>query len=269
MKIGILSKRKTMLTGDIKSYFENKGFQTTIYTLENLSINKTLLNNDFYILKSKNLFFLYAGYFLEAHNIPIFPKPQISFNQKNRVHSHLILKKIGLITPNIYLGTAETFRNHFNSNNFPLILKPIMGSGSKGVKLVDSSKDIPKDSTKILYLEKYINGIHYNVYFIGNEICTLIKPPLSNEHVDMEKIQTPNDIEELIRIWKDYFDGEVLFGHLDIVREDKSNKLHVVDVGSFPEFVNWKCGGSPVEKICNLILKQIENVKNTKSKNIP
>lgn len=261
MKIGILSKRTTMFTSRIKSYLENKGFNVSIYTLENLVINESLFNNDFYILKSKNLFFLYSGYFLEANNIPVIPKPEVSFVQKNRIHSHFIMRRIGLHTPKVYMGTVDTFNQKLNSNDFPLIMKPIMGSGSKGVKKIDTIQDIRAENNKILYIEKYIDGIHYNVYFIGNEICTLVKPPLSNEHVDMEKIDTPSDIKNLIKRWRDFFKGDAMFGHLDVVREDETNKLYVVDPGSFPEFTNWKCDTSPVEKICDLILNHYKKIK--------
>lgn len=261
MKIGILSKRKTMFTGKIKNFLENKGFTVTVYTLENLAINENLLNNDFYILKSKNLFFLYAGYYLEANNIPVIPKPQMSFIQKNRIHSHFLMKRIGLFTPEIYLGTVDTFKNQLNLDDFPFILKPIMGSGSKGVRIIRTYDEIKSENNTILYMERYINGIHYNVYFIDNEICTLIKPPLSHEHVDMKKIETPDDIRNVIQKWRNYFNGELLFGHLDMVREDASNNLFTVDVGSFPEFSQWKCRISPVDRICELILKKYENLK--------
>jgi len=260
MKIGILSKRTTMFTDKLKNNLENRGFVVTIYTLENLVINENLLNNDFYILKSKNLFFLYAGYYLEANNIQVIPKPHVSFIQKNRIQSNFLIKKIGILTPEIYLGTVDTFRNELSE--YPYILKPIMGSGSKGVKIIRSVEDLEISIDKILYLEKYIKGVHYNVYFIGDSICTLIKPPLSNEHVDMKKIDTTDDIENLIKKWKSYFNGDVLFGHLDIVREEFSHKLYVVDPGSFPEFTNWKCDGSPVEEVCNIILDQVEITRN-------
>ncbi|MFX1419944.1 MAG: RimK family alpha-L-glutamate ligase [Promethearchaeota archaeon] len=261
MNIGILSKRKTMMTGKLKTCLENKGFEVTIYTLENLVINETLLNHDFYILKSKSLFFLYAGYFLEANNKIVIPNPQISFMQKNRIQSHFLMRRIGLLTPDIYLGTPETFKTQFDIKDYPLILKPIMGSGSKGVKIIKSSKDFNLEINAILYLEKYIKGIHYNVYFIDNEICTLIKPPLADEHVDMKKIKTPDDVGELINRWKNFFAGDLLFGHLDIVREESSNNLYIVDPGSFPEFTNWKCSISPVERICDLIINKYRKIK--------
>ena len=148
MKIGILSKRKTMMAGKLKECLEKKGFTVSIYTLENLIINETLLNNDFYILKSKSLFFLYAGFFLEANEIPVIPKPQISFLQKNRIHSHFLMKKIGLLAPEIYLGTADTFKNQLDLKDFPFILKPIMGSGSKGVRIIRSYKDLKSENLR-------------------------------------------------------------------------------------------------------------------------
>ena len=262
MKIGILSKRTTMMTGKIKEFFENKGHIVSIYTMENLVINESLFNSDFYILKSKSLFFIYAGYYLKANNIPVIPDPHISFKQKNRIESHSLLKSIGFLTPDIYLGTSETFRDRLQLEDFPLILKPIMGSGSRGVRIIESFEDLNNGNNKILYLEKYVEGIHYTVYFIDDNICTLVKAPLSNEHTDMEKIKTPNDIKLLIKKWKKYFDGKVLFGHLDIVREHISNKLYIVDPGSFPEFTNWKCENSPVEEICNLILKLVKEDHN-------
>ncbi|MFX1411188.1 MAG: RimK family alpha-L-glutamate ligase [Promethearchaeota archaeon] len=261
MNIGILSKRETMFTGKMKQYFEDtKGLSVNIYTLDNLCINNTLLENDFYILKSKNLFFIYAGQYLEANKKLVVPNPEISFMQKNRVHSYFLIKKAGLYPPNIYLSTIKNLKQTLDTNNFPLILKPIMGSGSKGVKIINTFKDLGANSNKILYLEKYIKGEHYNVYFIGDEICTLIKPPLSNEHVDMIYIDTPQDIKEVIQKWKDLLKENGFFGHLDIVRERSSNKLYVVDPGSFPEFTNWKYSSDPVAMICNYILERIKNM---------
>ncbi|MBY8984395.1 MAG: ATP-grasp domain-containing protein [Candidatus Lokiarchaeota archaeon] len=261
MNIGILSKRTTMLTGKMKRYYEDKGFNVVIYTMENLIINETLFRNDFYILKSKSLFFLYAGFFLEANDIPVVPNPHSTFMQKNRIHSHFLIEKAGLLTPKFYCGTSGTLIDQLKPDIFPLILKPVVGSGSRGVKIINSIQELKSEGNKILYLENFIKGIHYNVYFIDDHICTLIKPPLSNEHLDMEKVKTPKDIEQLIKKWRTLLADNNLFGHLDIVRDESTKDLYIVDPGSFPEFTNWKCSGSPVEEICNLILHQVEKLK--------
>ena len=96
MKIGILSKRKTMFTGKIKNFLENKGFTVTVYTLENLAINENLLNNDFYILKSKNLFFSLCRLLFRSKQYPSYSQTSnviyteksnsfAFFNEKNRI----------------------------------------------------------------------------------------------------------------------------------------------------------------------------------------
>lgn len=253
MKIGILSKRSTHFTGKMKSYYEKKGFKVKLYAKRNLYINNSLLENDFFILKSKHLQFLYAGYFLEAHKIPVIPNTNISFRCKNRVEASFLLKDLNFNIPHIFLGTSESL-NKISDGLFPLILKPLMGSGSKGVKLINSIKDIREDPTNILYLERFIYGIHYLVYFINSEICVCKKEPLENEHAPIEIIETPLDIKEIVWKWKEK--TGLLFGHLDMVREMSSNKLYIVDPGTFPEFSNWEGNHNPVSKICDMIIEK-------------
>lgn len=260
MNIGILLKKKDMFPKKLKKLLENKGHNVKFYTAENLSINESLLENDFYILKSKKLIFLYAGFYLTANNIPVIPNPDISYKHKNRLEAHFLIKKINLLIPDFYYCTLETLKKRFKPNNFPLILKPLMGSGSVGVRKINSFEDLNSMNEKVIYLEQFINGTHYLVYFIGNEICTLEKLPLENESSDMIKIETSNDIKKIVMKWKNSYD--LLFGHLDIIREKKTNKLYIVDQGSFPTFYNWKCPEEPVIKICDLILKEYNRIKN-------
>ena len=260
MKIGILSKRTGHFTGKLKTFFENNGHNVQIYTKENLCINDSLLENDFYILKSKTLFFLYAGFYAEANNIPVIPNPDTSYKHKNRLEANLLRRNAGILYPDYYYGTLEALKNNLKDIKFPLILKPIIGSGSRGVKKIEKIEDINANDKKILYLEKYIEGIHYLAYFIENEICVLEKPPLSNEHVPMKKVSLFDDIKHVVLKWKNRYN--LLFGHLDIVKENKTNKLYIVDPGSFPEFSNWKNESDPVSKIGNSILKEFKKIKN-------
>ncbi len=254
MKIGILSKRTTGLVDMMKLFFERNGHIIKIYTLKDLCINESLFENDFYILKSKILFFLYAGYFLEENNIPVIPNVDITYKHKNRVEAHFLIKQSGLTFPEYIYGTFKTLKYQLKANYFPLILKPLMGSGSRGVKKINCIEDIKSDDNLPIYLEKYIKGIHYLVYFIGDEICTLEKPPLSNEHVDMKEVPTIYEIKEVIKRWKNYYN--LIFGHLDIVTEDATKKIYIVDPGSFQEFSNWKNDKNPSLKICDLILQE-------------
>ena len=257
MKIGILSKRTTNLTGNMAKFLENGGHKTKIYLLENFSIDESLFENDYYILKSKKLIYLYAGLYLKENNIPVYPDPELTYKHKNRIEAHFLIKKAGLLCPDYIYGSLQTLKERLKINEYPLIRKPIMGSGSRGVKKINNSEDLEADKNKLLYLEKYIKGTHYLVYFIGDDICTVEKPPLSNEHVDMKEVPTTNEIRKVIEKWKNY--NNLVFGHLDIVIETSTKDIYVVDPGTFPEFTNWKHDKDPAPKICKLILEKFKN----------
>ena len=262
MKIGILSKRTTMLAGKLKEYLESYNHEVKILTLKDLVINETLLERDYYILKSKQLFFLYAGFFLEANNIPIYPNPSITYKHKNRIEAHFLMKRAGLATPDYYFGSYQTLIESLNNTNFPLLIKPTMGSGSRGIKIIHSLEELDFLKGQLIYLENYLEGDHYNVYFLGKEICALKKPPLSDEHATMERIELTDDIKDYINKWIRTYN--VPFGHLDLVREHSTKKLYAVDPGTFPEYSNWKCEGDPVSIIGDILLEKYKELKNQK-----
>ena len=168
MKIGILSKRTGHLTGKLKFFFKDQGHNVTIYTKKELQLDESLLENDFYILKSKTLFFIYAGMYAEANNIPVIPNPEISRKHKNRLEAYFLIRNAGLLYPEYYYGTLEAIKNHIKKIQFPLIQKPIIGSGSRGVKKVNKIEDIELEGDDFIYLERFIEGVHYLAYFIGN-----------------------------------------------------------------------------------------------------
>ena len=251
-----------MFAAKIKRYLESEGHIVELYTLENLNINQSLLTNDFYILKSKHMFFLYAGYFIEGNNIPVIPDVNLSYRHKNRIEAHYLIKQAGLVEPNIYMGMVDILKAKLKKNAYPFIQKPLMGSGSRGVRLITNSEDLKSDDGGPIYLEKFIQGIHYLSYFIEDRVCVYEKLPLANEHSQVKAIEMTQDLIDITLQWKNYYN--ILFGHLDIVRDEKTNKLHVVDPGSFPEFSNWDCSVDPVKEVCRLILNEYDKFKRIK-----
>lgn len=256
MKIGILSKRKTGLTEKICAYYKDRGHQVTIFTENELAVNSSLFEYDFYILKSKSLLFFYTGYFLHLNHIPVIPDPIISYKHKHRVESYYSIRNCGLNPPKIYMGTTESINKQTNSLGYPFIVKPLMGSGSKGLKIIRNSGDLDYAPNTILYIEKFIEGTHYLAYFIDDQICVGKKQPFADEHAKVEIIAPVKDIQQALMLWKTKYN--LLFGHLDMIRETSTGKLIVVDPGTFPEFSNWKGNEEPVPKICNLILKRYQ-----------
>jgi hypothetical protein len=252
MKIGILSKRKEMFTGELRDYLQLKGHNVKIYTLKNLRINQELLNNDLFILKSKQLFFLYAGYFIESNNLPIYPNTEIAFKNKNRIEAFFLIKQAGLLSPNIYLGTKHVLSRNLSYNLGPYIQKPIMSSGSKGIKIITQPDDIEANNEEIVYIERFIKGTHYLAYFILDDILVYEKEPLANEHAPVKAVEVSEDLQEVILKWKNTYD--ILFGHLDLVKENNTNKIYIVDTGCFPEFSHWKSNTDAVKSIGEIIL---------------
>ena len=257
VRIGILSKRKHMFTGELRKYLESMGHSINIYTRENLQIDDNLLENDFYILKSKQLMFLYAGFFLKSHNIPVFPDPEISYKQKNRIESHFLIKNAGLQAPNIFLGIKNIIKKKIKKKDYPIVVKPLMGSGSRHVYLINIPNELNFKKEKILYVEKYIEGKHILVYFIGDLVRAYEKIPFSDEHSSMRNIGVTKKINNIISRWKNKYNLQI--GHLDIVIEKDKGIIYIVDTGSFPEFSQWDINPKPPELIWNIILKSYKN----------
>ena len=256
MNIGILSKRTNMFAGRMKAYFEELGHIVKIYTADNLCINKNLLKHDFFILKSKRIIYLYAGYFIKENNVPIFPDPDITYKHKYRIEAHYLIKEAGLTSPKFYVGMKNTIKTKLNKESFPIVSKSLMDSASKNVNFINSAKEIDSLDDEVVYFEEKIQGTHYIIYFIDKEISVSEKPPLSTEHAKMKEIIPTKEMIEIVNKWKKCH--RIPFGHLDVIKEEKSGKIYVVDPGNFPEFSNWKQGDDPCPKICNIILKKIK-----------
>ncbi|TFG08085.1 MAG: ATP-grasp domain-containing protein, partial [Promethearchaeota archaeon] len=233
--------------------------EVIIHTTKELCIDDHLLDYDLFILKSKQLFYLYAGHYIESNGIPVIPSPELSYKIKNRIEAHELLRKANIVTPPYFMGKANTLEDKLNQSEFPLIKKQIMGSGSKGISMINTPNDLESFKNELIYLEKFIEGTHYLIYFIGDKICCYEKQPLKDEHSPVKNVKLTPDIEKIVLKWMKK--NDLLFGHLDMVKESVSNKLYVVDPGSFPEFSNWKCNLEPVSSISDLILERFEQIR--------
>ena len=258
MNIGLLTKRRQGLAEKIKFFLKEQGHKVNIYTSDNLYLNKALFKNDFFVLKSKKGIFLYAGCYLKSNGLPVIPDPHISYRQRNRKEAHFLVKEAQLLAPKYFMGKIDSLKRKLKNEKFSLILKPLMGSGGEGIRVIESINELNIDNKKIIFLEEFIEGTHYNVTFIGDEICTCVKPPLCPNSKEMEMVSTSKDIEETVFKWKKVHD--IQFGHLDIVREHDTDNLYIVDPGAFPQFSNWKYDKNPAPKICKLILARLKQI---------
>jgi len=255
MQIGILSRRDTGLVLNLKKILEKRGYEVKIYSYDNLIIDNNLFENDFYILKSKKELFLYAAYFLEANHIPVFPEPILCHSHRNRILAHRLIRNAGLHSPEIFIGSLAMLQKQLKPNAFPLVKKPIMGSENEGIRIINSLQELSLHEP-IIYLEQYIEGKHYNVHFIENDIEMFQKKKLA--HGIIKRINLKDDVTDVVNRWRSFFNNQLIFGHLDLVRETQTNKLYIVDVGTFPQFSHWNTEDKPFEKLSEIIIKQIQ-----------
>ncbi len=265
MRIGILTKKtdEESFIGKLVKSLQSKGHVIELRDESSISIDTSLMHNDFYVLKSKGLIFLYAAFYLINNKIPVFPDPYLTFKHKDRIEAYYLIKNIHLKTPKFYVGTPSVLKVKLSDKDFPLVLKSMMGSGSKGIIMITKRAALDSlPSEKIFYFQEYISGSHYLVYFIEDELSVLNKPPFSNEHVSMEAVSLEKDVIDVVNKWKREY--ELPYGHLDMVREENSENLYIVDVGCFPDFTNWKGKGNAVDMISAIISEKIEKAKSPK-----
>jgi hypothetical protein len=127
---------------------------------------------------------------------------------------------------------------------------------------VKTFEDLDSINEVYIYLERFIDGLHYIAYFIGDEMFCCEKKPFMHEHNETKEVLLTEDIKQYLINWKEKYN--LLFGHLDIVREKSTGDLYVVDPGTFPEFNNWKTDSDPVTLLCNIILNEYKKTLDIK-----
>ena len=110
-------------------------------------------------------------------------KPSSLTFYRNKYEAKSLLKKIGVRVPKFTILSKDFTDDMLFGYNFPLVIKPINGYGSKGIQVVSSILEIHNKfdevatrfySDKIL-VEEYINGHEYNMmaWVIDGEIYVI------------------------------------------------------------------------------------------------
>ena len=87
------------------------------------------------------------------------------------------------------------------------------------------------------------------VHFIEGEIRAYQKRPFVSGREPVEPMDAPGDVATAVRQWQ-HVTG-LAFGHLDFVRDERTDGLVMVDAGPFPQFRHWP---GAVERIGALLL---------------
>ncbi|MFO1303952.1 MAG: hypothetical protein U1F54_09485 [Burkholderiales bacterium] len=237
MKIAILTKRRTGLVEVLAACALRDGHEVALIGLADLEVDDRLAGYDLVIQKSKQLFFLYAGLHAKALGVRVVPDPETSRQVTNRIERPFLARRAGIATPRLWFGTPEAVRARLATAEYPVVRKPIVGSGSHGVQLVEGPSELPAASNRHLYLEACVRGRHLLVYFLGDDLRAFEKRPFVSGREPVQAVEPAGDVAELVRRWRDA--TGLSFGHLDLVRDERTGGLVMVDAGPFPQFPHW------------------------------
>lgn len=183
-----------------------------------------------------------------SKELPIFAKNKKLFDDKgikmaiselrtyelteNKLKCNAFLNKIGVDVP------------HFNPDKFPIIIKPIIGSGSKNTYIIKNKKEYNFYKNKDNFSEEYIKGDEYTIDGISNLdgkfICALPRIRIEKRGgLAIKSKVVKNDY--LIKLAKMIVEKFNLIGVWNIQCIKRKNKYYFIDINNrFPS------GGMPL-----------------------
>jgi hypothetical protein len=258
MRIAVLTKRRTGLSAVLEACAAREGHDVTLLDLPNLVVDDTLGAFDLVVVKSKQLYFLYAGFHAQALGVTVVPDPSICKQVSTRIERPFLARRAGIAIPRFYFASPQAAREQLSEAAFPLVRKPMVGSGSAGVSMVASKAQLPHTADRHLYLERFVPGRHLLVYFIADEVRTYQKQPFVSGREPVVPLPAEADVAAVVERWKRV--TGLGFGHLDLVRDERTGGLVMVDAGAFPQFRHWP---GAAERVSAMILAHLPRSRDT------
>jgi len=150
----------------------------------------------------------------------------------NKVLCGAFIRNLGLLTPKQYC------------REFPVIVKPVIGTGSKNVSVAHNQKELDFYDGRDMFFEEFIGGIEYTVDgvsdFKGKMVCALPRVRLEKRGGLATKCVTEkNDI--LVGMVKKIVEGLKLVGVWNVQCIKRGEDYYFIDVNNrFPS------GGMPL-----------------------
>lgn len=95
----------------------------------------------------------------------------------DKIRTNVLLKNNGLNIPAYRVISAEKLDGLNLDLAFPLVVKPIRGRGSQGVKLVPSEKELVKVLREMFVAATFGDAVYVEEYLSGAEITISVMPP--------------------------------------------------------------------------------------------
>lgn len=152
---------------------------------------------------------------------------------ENKVTCNAYLEDIGIKIPKMY------------PKEFPMVVKPIVGSGSKGVQIVNNKTELQFYNEKDTFTQEYIKGTEYTVDGIsdlkGRMICALPRIRLETKGGLATKSQTVRN-EVLVDLTRKIANWMGIIGAFNVQCIEKNGEYYFIDVN-----VRFPSGGLPLD----------------------
>ena len=245
----ILARKETNFLIEMTSFLKELGEGVDSRYL-NAVIDRSVLDYDAVVIKSKLLPFLYGGFLAKAHGKQVIPHPMVAYRLRNRWEADLYLREMELNVPPAVMGYRTVLENRLEKGFFPAVMKPLMGSKGVGIVVIKELAQLETlPSDEVIYLQKMVEGDHYEIDFIEREIYMMEKEPMVHETLGLHTEVVPDIIKEIVHRYREA--TGLLFGDMDIVVGDET---WIVDPGTFPPFNHVKEAGA---RIGRLLLENI------------
>jgi ribosomal protein S6--L-glutamate ligase len=148
------------------------------------------------------------------------------------------LERRGLPVPRTILVRRPTDLEHLAPDDFPLLLKPVLGDNGRGLRLVEHPTELASLEwpDELVLAQSFLDagGVDLKVYVAGDATWAVRRAsPLTDGDDLPEPAEVTQAVRELVDSCRDEF-GLLLFG-LDVL-ELADGSLAIVDVNEFPNY---------------------------------
>lgn len=255
MSIGILIEKRYLSQAQpsgLISALRSAGHETVCLDPEapaySLEDGRWMENLDIIVARGRSFHLLSLLGWAEKRGVSTVNKRSAIASVHNKTDMAVLLAEARFPTPRTFMGPIQELYKTIPSQVYPVILKPIFGDNSRGLRLVNFPEEmrLVEWSEPVALAQRFIanDGYDLKLYGIGDEICAVRKPSPVNlaaraglnavdgRSAKVEIVPLTPGLEELGRSLGRLF-GLELYG-VDCI--ETSEGPVVIEVNEFPNY---------------------------------
>lgn len=236
-KVALLAEKNNAFRKSLCDVLTERGYAVDIHSGEFLEATN-LDGYDLVLLKTKKPKFLAAANRAKACGVKVVPDPLVAETLRNRVLCDQFMQRAGIPHPrSIYDYRASVLADKHQSFPWPAVKKPLLSSGGRGLRLICGATDLSNGSegeSDPIYLQEFIQGRHFTVYFLGKSIYAFEKEFNLGPDVAPREVPVWEGLARVVDTFRR--EAGVLWGDIDVVVSDSTGETMSVDPGTFPSF---------------------------------